>query len=105
MTQKATSSMEAKATALLAERTTWVRGRRKSDSRAFYLFASSKPGHAYYCAVDGSVCSCAGFFHRGVCSHSVAARRDFEHARAVAERPARKSLNELMDAHGLDELY
>jgi hypothetical protein len=93
-----TQSMQAKADALLAERTTWITGRRKSDSRAFYLFASSKPGHAYYCSVTGDACSCSGFFYRGVCSHSEAARRDTEQARAAAEQPARKSLGELHDA-------
>lgn len=95
-THTVTQSMQAKADALLAERTSWVRGRRRSDSRAFYLFASSDGRTAYYTAISGDGCTCKGYLWRGICAHSVAARRDFERVRAEADRP-RKSLNELMD--------
>ncbi len=94
-----TDSMNASATALLAERLTWVRGRRRSDSRAFYLFPSSDGRTAYYTAIDGSGCTCKGYLWRGVCSHAVAAQRDTHRVRAEADRPARKSYGDLFPAN------
>lgn len=90
-----TDSQRARAAALLEQVQTWTRGRRKRDGRAFVLFASSKPGHAYYTAVDGSACTCQGYFHRGACSHALACQLDTAQAR---ERAARRHTDDETDA-------
>lgn len=90
-----TDSMTASADNLLSRRHLWVRGRRRSDSRAFYLFPSSDGRTAYYTAVSGDGCTCKGYLWRGVCSHSEAARRDFERVRAEADRPKLRGYEDL----------
>lgn len=65
-----TASQVAAAEALLADLGRWSPGRSKETGRSFWLVRGSQ-GRSYFTTSDG--CSCPGFRHRGVCSHSLAA--------------------------------
>lgn len=95
-----TDSMKARAEILVSESKTWTRGRRKSDSLAFVIFPSSKPGRAYYSTE--TACSCPSYYHRLACSHVLAVKTDNERVRAEADRP-RKSYDALFP--GNDDIF
>lgn len=96
-----TAAMQAHATVLLARSARWARGIDNRSHRAFVCFSSSRvdrEGQPIYwrTAVDGSLCSCTGWLHRGICAHAVACKAEAERAReAVARKPT----------HTYEELY
>jgi hypothetical protein len=97
--------MEAYAAVLLTRSDRWARGRDNRTGRQFVMFTSSrrtKDGKPIYhkTLVDGSGCTCDGYFHRGMCSHALACQIDTERAREQATR--RPSYDELMDRHLVD---
>lgn len=92
-------SQRARAAILVEHAKTWTRGRRRRDNLAFVLFPSSKSGHAYY--ANEMACTCAGFLHRGRCSHELAVRLEAEEAREQCAKPTAR-YEELMDAHLVD---
>ena len=65
-----TASQRAAAEALLADPGRGSPGRSKETGRSFWLVRGSQ-GRSYFTTADG--CSCPGYRHRGVCSHSLAA--------------------------------
>ena len=77
-----TASQQAQAEQLLADPGRWSPGRSKATGRAFWLVRGSQ-GRSYFTTADG--CSCPGYRHRGICSHSLAAT--MREARAAAELP------------------
>ena len=81
-----TMSQQANAERLLSMPEKWARGRSKVDGREFWVIQGST-GHAHWTALDGSGCTCRGFYYRGACSHSLAARRRMEDGQAPAPTP------------------
>ena len=82
-----TASQQAAAEVLLADPGRWSPGRSKVTGQAFWLIKGSKD-RSYFTTADG--CTCPGFRHRGICSHSLAAtmREAREAARCTpCERP------------------
>jgi hypothetical protein len=65
-----TASQQAAAEALLADPGRWSPGRSKATGQSFWLVRGSQ-NRSYFVTTDG--CSCPGYRHRGVCSHSLAA--------------------------------
>ena len=81
-----TASQRAAAEALLADPGRWSPGRSKETGRSFWLVRGSQ-GRSYFTTADG--CSCPGYRHRGVCSHSLAAAMRGQQAAPVESRQAR----------------
>ena len=82
-----TPSMLAGADQLLADPTRWTSARRKADNKPFSIVRGRTA--TYYTTPDA--CTCRGYRHRGICSHSLAAtmRECREAARLnPSERPA-----------------
>jgi hypothetical protein len=75
------------ATRIVARPSTWTRGRRKSDGRAFWFIPGTTPG-AVYCA-DSTDCTCPSARHSkdGTCKHT---RAVSEHERSQQPTPASK---------------
>lgn len=105
-TPMVTESMRAYANILLSKSERWARGVDNEKGVAFVMFASSRTdreGRPMYHQTgrDGSICSCPGFMHRGICSHALAVRQEAEQARERAATPKRR-YEDLMDNHLVD---
>jgi hypothetical protein len=94
-----TDSMRAYARVLLSKSDRWARGVDHQRGVAFVMFASSRTdreGRPMYHRTgrDGSICTCPGFLHRGICSHALAVRTEAEEARerAATRRPRYEDL-------------
>ena len=69
--------------AVLATRSRWVHGRRRSDSREFWILPASDGGRTYYADARACTCPAARTSRSGECKHQLAIREYL-----AVERPA-----------------